>query len=115
MNFIAFKRLVLSLLMLMFSQVNAQSIRKDYREMTDYEKTELVNAFYTIRSTTPVRITDMANFHMDFINYDNIDPDVLDNHFNFTAEPEKEFFLARHRRFILELEQVMQAINPSIS
>lgn len=115
MNFIAFKRLVLSLLMLVFSQVNAQSIRKDYREMTDYEKTELVNAFYTIRSTTPDRITDMANFHMDFFNYDNIDPDVLDIHFNLPDEPEKEIFLAWHRRFIFEMEQVMQAINPRIS
>ena len=81
MNFRAFKTQVLCLLMLAYSQVDAQSIRKDYREMTDYEKTELVNAFYTVRSTTPDRITDMANFHMDFFNYDNINPNVLDIHF----------------------------------
>jgi tyrosinase len=83
--------------------------------MTEYEKTELVNAFYAIRSANPDRITDMANFHMDFFNYDNIDPDVLDIHFNLPDEPEKEIFLAWHRRFIFEMEQVMQDINPRIS
>lgn len=115
MNFRAFKTQVLCLLMLAYSQVDAQSIRKDYREMTDYEKTELVNAFYTVRSTTPDRITDMANFHMDFFNYDNINPNVLDIHFNLPDEPEKEIFLAWHRQFVFEMEQVMQELNPRIS
>jgi tyrosinase len=83
--------------------------------MTAYEKTELVNAFYAIRSASPDRIIDMANFHMDFFNYDNIDPSVLDIHFNLPDEPEKEIFLAFHRQFVFEMEQVMQEINPIIS
>src|SRR5690606_40790946 len=115
MRFRVFKSLALCLLMLSFLQVDGQSIRKDYREMTDYEKTELVNAFYAIRSASPDRITDMANFHMDFFNYDNINPNVLDIHFNLPDEPEKEIFLAWHRRFIFEMEQVMQDLNPRIS
>lgn len=115
MGFRVLKSQVLCLLLLGFSQVDAQSIRKDYREMTDYEKTELVNAFYAIRSANPDRITDMANFHMDYFNYDNIDSDILDIHFNLPDEPEKEIFLAWHRRFIFEMEQVMQDINPRIS
>ncbi len=109
------RKYFLFLLLLNFFLANAQSIRKDYREMTDYEKTELVNAFYTIRSTTPDRITDMANFHMDFFNYDNIDSSILDIHFNLPDEPEKEIFLAWHRQFIFEMEQVMQDLNPRIS
>ena len=103
------------LLLLSFSLVDAQSIRKDYREMTDYEKTELVNAFYAVRSANPDLITDMANFHMDYFNYDNINPNILDIHFNLPDEPEKEIFLAWHRQFLFEMEQVMQDLNPRIS
>ncbi|QLE02504.1 tyrosinase family protein [Galbibacter sp. BG1] len=107
------------LLFTMLSQwAMAQSIRKNYQEMTDYEKTELVNAFYSIRSTTAGgtdRITDMANFHMDYFNFDNININRLDIHFNLPDEPEKEIFLAWHRRFIFEMEQVMQDINPKLT
>lgn len=115
MSFNVFKSLALCFLLLGFFELEAQSIRKDYREMTDYEKTELVNAFYSVRSANPDRIIDMADFHMDFFNYDNINPDILDIHFNLPDEPEKEIFLAFHRQFVFEMEQVMQDINPRIS
>ncbi|MDG3583495.1 tyrosinase family protein [Galbibacter pacificus] len=95
-------------------QGNSQSIRKNYQEMTTYEKTELVNAFYQLREGED-RITDMSDFHMNYFNFDNIDPNRLDIHFNLPEEPEKEIFLAWHRRFIFEMEQAMQDINPKLT
>ncbi len=43
--------------------------------MTADERAELINAFYALRSETPNGpadlITDLANFHGDFFNFDN--------------------------------------------
>ncbi|NKI27095.1 T9SS type A sorting domain-containing protein [Arenibacter sp. 6A1] len=95
--------------------VDAQSIRKNYQEMTDYERTELVNAFYDIRNGADL-FNDMANFHMEFFNFDNTaDPTRLDLHFNLPDEPQREIFLPWHRRQMFELEQAVQDINPRIS
>ncbi|MCM5663427.1 tyrosinase family protein [Galbibacter mesophilus] len=82
--------------------------------MTDYEKTELVNAFYQLRSGADM-ITDMANFHMDYFNMDNIDANQMDIHFNLPNEQDKEIFLVWHRMLMFETEQAMQAINPKLS
>ena len=97
--------------------VFAQSIRKNYQEMTDYEKTELVNAFYALRDgTRPDLFVDLADFHSDFFNFDNtIDPTRRDLHFNLPDEPSREIFLAWHRRQMFEMEQAVQDINPKIS
>lgn len=97
--------------------VLAQSIRKNYQEMTDYEKTELVNAFYALRDgTRPDLFADLADFHSDFFNFDNtIDPTRRDLHFNLPDEPSREIFLAWHRRQMFEMEQAVQDINPKIS
>ncbi|RTE53812.1 T9SS C-terminal target domain-containing protein [Arenibacter aquaticus] len=93
----------------------AQSIRKNYQEMTDYEKTELVDAFYELRNG-PDLFNDLANFHSDFFNFDNTtDETRLDLHFNLPDEPEREIFLAWHRRQMFEMEQAVQDINPDIS
>ena len=93
----------------------AQSIRKNYQEMTDYERTELVNAFYELRNG-PDLINDLANFHSQYFNFDNtIDPTRLDLHFNLPDESEREIFLAWHRRQMFEMEQAIQNINPKIS
>ena len=93
----------------------AQSIRKNYQEMTAYEKTELVNAFYSIRSGADL-FNDIATFHMNFFNFDNTsDPTRLDLHFNLPDEAERDIFLAWHRRVLFELEQAVQDYNPKIS
>lgn len=93
----------------------AQSIRKNYQEMTDYEKTELVDAFYELRNG-PDLFNDLAVFHSDFFNFDNtVDETRLDLHFNLPDEPEREIFLAWHRRQMFEMEQAVQDINPDIS
>lgn len=93
----------------------AQSIRKNYQEMTDYEKTELVDAFYELRNG-PDLFNDLAVFHSDFFNFDNtVDDTRLDLHFNLPDEPEREIFLAWHRRQMFEMEQAVQDINPDIS
>ncbi len=95
--------------------VFGQSIRKGFDEMTDYEKTELVNAFYELRNG-PDLFNDLAQFHGEFFNFDNTaDPTRLDLHFNLPDEPEREIFLAWHRRQMFEMEQAVQEINPEIS
>ncbi|WP_083702053.1 tyrosinase family protein [Mangrovimonas sp. DI 80] len=93
----------------------AQSIRKNYQEMTDYERNELVNAFYELRNG-PDLVADLAQFHSDFFNFDNsADPTQLDIHFNLPDEPERQIFFAWHRMQMFEMEQAMQALNPDIS
>lgn len=92
-----------------------QSIRKDFTEMTDYEKAELVSAFYQLR-TGPDLFNDLADFHAQFFNFDNAaDPTQPDLHFNLQDEQEREIFLAWHRRQMFEMEQAVQDINPEIS
>lgn len=101
---------------LLFAQYSvAQSIRKNFLEMTDYEKLELVNAFYLLRNG-PDLFNDLSTFHGDFFNFDNdVDPTQLDLHFNLPGEPEREIFLPWHRRMMFEMEQAVQDINPEIS
>jgi len=107
------------LILLCFShQLVGQSIRKDYREMTDYEKNELVDAFYELRNVGPNSdlFEDLAVFHGDYFNFDNTaDPTRRDLHFNLPDESEREIFLAWHRRQMFEMEQAVQTINPKIS
>nr|WP_299067391.1 tyrosinase family protein [uncultured Allomuricauda sp.] len=104
-----------TLAILLAQYSNAQSIRKNFLEMTDYEKTELVNAFYLLRNG-PDLFNDLATFHGDFFNFDNTaTPDALDLHFNLPGEPEREIFLGWHRRQMFEMEQAVQNINPEIS
>lgn len=109
------KSILLCFLFIFITSLNAQSIRKNFHEMTDYEITELVNAFYELRNG-PDLFTDLANFHANFFNFDNTaDPTRLDLHFNLPDEPEREIFLAWHRRQMFEMEQAVQDINPEIS
>ncbi len=107
--------LLLILGSLFCTQVNSQAIRKNYNEMTATERTNLVNAFYQLR-TGPDLINDLAVFHGAFFNFDDTpnftQPDI---HFNLPDEPEREIFFAWHRRQIFEVEQAMQDINPYIS
>lgn len=92
-----------------------QSIRKSFDEMTDYEITELVNAFYELRNG-PDLFNDLAQFHAQFFNFDETaDPTRLDLHFNLPDESEREIFLAWHRRQMFEMEQAVKEINPEIS
>lgn len=94
---------------------SAQGIRKNYLEMTDIERSNLVNAFYQMRLGGDL-INNIATFHATFFNFDGTaDPTRLDIHFNLPDEPEREVFLAWHRQVIFELEQAMQDINPYIT
>lgn len=104
------------LILLCFAHdLGAQSIRKNYQEMTGYEKTQLVNAFYELRNG-PDLFNDLAVFHSQYFNFDNtIDPTRRDLHFNLPDESEREIFLAWHRRQMFEMEQAVQDINPKIS
>ncbi len=100
---------------LFFTQVNSQSIRKNYTEMTQAERNNLVSAFYQLR-TGPDLINDIAVFHGAFFNFDGT-PDSLqpDIHFNLPDEPQRDIFFAWHRRQLIEVERAMQNINPYIS
>ena len=110
------KQIYRILIILCFAHsLSAQSIRKNYQEMTNYEKTELVNAFYELRNG-PDLFNDLAVFHSQYFNFDNtIDPTRRDLHFNLPDESEREIFLAWHRRQMFEMEQAVQNINPKIS
>lgn len=83
----------------------SQSIRKNFQEMTQSERDELVNAFYQLRNGADL-VDDLANFHN--ANFNSI-------HFNLPNSPQNDVFLAWHRRQIFELEQAMQNINGSLS
>lgn len=94
---------------------NSQSIRKDYQEMTESEKSALVNAFFQLRNNGDL-INDLALFHGNFFNFDNsIDPTRPDIHFNLPDEPERDIFFPWHRMQIFEVEQAMQELNPMLS
>ncbi|MFM1879705.1 MAG: hypothetical protein RLZZ241_2571 [Bacteroidota bacterium] len=107
--------LLFLLLLLATPKLLSQSIRKDFMEMTTYERNALVDAFYTLREG-PDLINNMATFHSDFFNFDNTNsrnnPDL---HFNLPDEPTREIFLAWHRQLLFEIEQAMQDINPLLS
>lgn len=101
--------------MFLCTQVHSQAIRKNYSEMTQLERNNLVNAFYQLR-TGPDLINDIAVFHGAFFNFDGTPDSLLpDIHFNLPDEPERDIFFAWHRRQLFEVEQAMQDINPYIS
>lgn len=110
------RRIFIILTVLFFSLVtSAQSIRKNYNEMTTLERNNLVNAFYQLRTGADL-INDLSVFHGAFFDLDNSPtPTAPDIHFNLPDEPERDIFLAWHRRQIFEVEQAMQDINPYIS
>jgi tyrosinase len=94
---------------------SAQSIRKDFIEMTNYERDELINSFYTLRGGQDL-ISDIATFHSDFFNFDNTSDETrLDLHYNLPDEPTREIFLVWHRQLLFEVEQAMQNLNPDLS
>lgn len=83
--------------------------------MTDLEKTNYVSALYQLR-TGPDLINDLALYHRAFFNLDDVgDGSSLDIHMNLPDEPEKDIFLAWHRRQILELEHAIQGLFPYLS
>lgn len=107
--------LIMAGLLFLFIGLNGQSIRKDYREMTESEKIALTDAFFQLRNNGDL-INDLSLFHAAFFNFDNtIDPTRPDIHFNLPDEPERDIFFAWHRMQIFEVEQAMQDLNPIIS
>ena len=109
--------------------MNAQAIRKNFLEMTDSEKTDLVDAFYQLRDMDNDGITTLSDpnpddddiinnigdYHAEYFNKDAIgDGTDLDIHFNLPDEAIRDIFLAWHRELTFEVEQLMQDINPNI-
>ncbi len=103
--------LLVAIFFLVYS-IEGQSIRKNHTEMTDSEKTALVNAFYSLRNGPDI-VNNLALFHRDFFDF-GISPN-RDIHKNLMDEPEKQIFLAWHRMQMFEMEQAMQEIDPTIS
>lgn len=95
-------QIIIVLLIAIIANVSAQSIRKNYNEMTQSEKDALVSAFYQLRNG-PDLINNLATFHNN--NFSAI------HHNGLTTD----VFLAWHRRQIFEVEQAMQDINPNLS
>lgn len=111
------KQLYLLLLIFLICglDLQAQSIRKNYHEMTDNEKINIVNAFYALR-LGPDLVNDLAEFHGNYFNFSStIHPLNLSIHNNLPDRPEMDIFFAWHRRQMFELEQAMQEIDPNIS
>lgn len=103
--------LVFIFLSLVFD-LSAQSIRKNYQEMTESEQDALVGAFYQLRLGADL-VNDLAQFHGNFFNLDpSTAPDI---HFNLPDEPQRQIFFPWHRMQMFEMEQAMQEINPNIS
>jgi len=95
--------------------LGAQSIRKNYQEMTQSEQDALVGAFYQLRLGADL-VNDLAQFHGNFFNFDSdLDPTQPDIHFNLPDEPERQIFFPWHRMQMFEMEQAMQEINANIS
>mgnify|MGYP002785061432 CR=1 FL=1 len=84
---------------------NAQSIRKNYQEMTLSERENYVDALYELRNG-PDLYNDLRLYHNNF-------GGIL--HFRLPATPAQDVFFAWHRRMVFELEQAMQDINPNLS
>lgn len=109
------KNYLLIFLMFCYLGTHSQSIRKNFREMTEHEKSSLVNAFYELRQG-PDLVSNLADFHRDFANFDGTnDPERLDIHKNLPDEPERDVFLPWHRMQMFEMEQAMQEIDANLS
>lgn len=94
---------VLLLFLLLTGITNAQSIRKNYQEMTSSEKRALLEAFDANKGL----VDDIASFH-------NTNFRII--HFNLPNNPNLDVFLAWHRRQLFEVEQAMQTNNnPNLS
>lgn len=83
----------------------AQSIRKNYKEMTQSEKENFVEILFDLRDGIDL-IDNLASFHNN--NFSEI-------HFNLPENPDEDVFLAWHRAQFLELEHAIQSINSKIS
>ena len=100
------KIILFFLLMLAFSNMSSQSIRKNYNEMTQSEKDALVDAFVALKDGL---VADLATFHGN--NFTEI-------HFNLPyPQPGNhlDVFFAWHRYQMWTMEHAMQAINPKIT
>lgn len=96
MKTILFTIIISSIFMVPISY--AQSIRKDYNEMTSDEIDAYVDALYDLRIGVDV-IEELRQAHEDHM------PDVHGD----------ERFLPWHRLFVLELEEALQNINPLLN
>ena len=87
----------------------AQSIRKNYTEMTQAERDALVQAYYDLRRPeNNDLINQIANFHANnfaAIHFNNLGRGNIDD----------DVFLPWHRYASYEVEQAMQRLNPYVS
>ncbi|MEX0680258.1 MAG: tyrosinase family protein, partial [Balneolales bacterium] len=85
---------------IMVSICHAQSIRKDYNEMTEDEIEAYVDAIYELHLGI---ITELADYH---------DNNFFTLHLN---EMDEDVFLAWHRMAMLEMEDSIRTIYPELS
>ncbi|WP_298534083.1 tyrosinase family protein [uncultured Algibacter sp.] len=99
-------KIILLILIVSCANVDAQSIRKNYNEMTQTEKDALVDAFVSLKDGI---VADLASFHGN--NFTEI-------HFNLPyPQPGNhlDVFFSWHRYQMWTMEHAMQALNPKIS
>ncbi len=79
--------IIISMCILFPFIAEAQSIRKNYTEMTELERINVVNAFYQLRFNGDL-INDLAVFHGQFFDFTNTStPNELDIHLNLPNQP----------------------------
>lgn len=100
---------ILVFIIAFFSISAAQSIRKNFTELSQSEKDELVNAYSILGGIdgTSGKIDELATFHD--VNFD----DIHNN--NNPTNSLTDVFHPWHRMASFELEQAMQSIDPSIT
>ena len=122
------KKTIFIFFLLIFILVDSfsQSIRKNFKELTTSEKSELQNALYALRDldgdgeadATPNDddlIYDLANFHSIYFDIDRTDDSNLDIHFNLPTQLNINIFVAWHRYQMYEYEHALQNVNPKLS
>ncbi|MEM7371350.1 MAG: tyrosinase family protein [Bacteroidota bacterium] len=102
----AWLRWVLSAILICCSTfTDAQSIRKNYREMTDSERDALIDGFWTLGGPT-------GNSNQGFFFIDRADVHLAQfNQIHFQPSFQTDVFLAWHRQNSLIVEQEMQLIG----
>lgn len=90
-------------LLLGSSNIQAQSIRKNYREMTTQEQINYVNALNTLYTSSPNVITQFVGYHLAY------------NGTTGFARHFSDDFLPWHRMYLYALEKRLKSINSKIA
>lgn len=96
--------------MILFFKISfGQSIRKNHLEMTQSEKDAFISAFKTLHADSSGLLQDLTTC---YIESSQVAADIYTS-FNYSKN--NDVFFAWHRKAMLEVEQSLQSINPSVS